>query len=38
MFKSKKLPDTIGVCTAETGRDNAENFDLKDYKEGGTVG
>ena len=36
--RSRKLPDTIGVCVAGEGRDNAENFDLKDYKEAGTVG
>ena len=32
------MPDTIGVCVAGEERDNAENFDLKDYKEAGTVG
>ena len=35
---SRKLPDSIGVCVAGKGKDNAENFDLREYREGGTVG
>ena len=40
MFPKKKFPDKIGVFKAGMGRDNAENFDLKDekWKNRSTVG